>query len=306
MDGQDGPPDQQEKGEVSAPPGIPQGDNGRESRPATTEQLAEVQNEMNAFERSTVRLARMALLISLLAAFFVYLQWQEMNNQTEIAANAFQKSVVDSNQSDANTRQQLEIAKGQAKTAADALKASENSFLTTLNEMKRQSDAMKDAATATEKSADADVAANRAWMVPDGKVVNVIAPIEFYWKNVGKSPAVDIQYTAEYRPYLTAGPDFMSGCDNLLKNHGWITRAGNVLPDATLLIDLNGGLPDQWISPTGNLGTLQIHGCVWYIDVLTDKTRSTEFCYSAIKAPTQGQIFGLAPCYGPPRHLLFN
>jgi len=64
---------------VSLPPDVPQPVNQPNTKPATAEQLQDVQREMTGFERSTVRLAQIALGISILAAIFVCLQWWEMH-----------------------------------------------------------------------------------------------------------------------------------------------------------------------------------------------------------------------------------
>ena len=64
---------------MSLPPEVPQPVNGPNAQPTAEQQLAEVEHEMSGFERGTLRWARVAVLMSALAAGFVCLQWREMH-----------------------------------------------------------------------------------------------------------------------------------------------------------------------------------------------------------------------------------
>jgi hypothetical protein len=60
--------------------------------PATAQQLAKVEKEMSGFERSTLKWARTAVILSGVAAFFVCAQWWEMKRATD-DATATQQAV---------------------------------------------------------------------------------------------------------------------------------------------------------------------------------------------------------------------
>ena len=64
---------------MSLPPEIPQPENRPDAQPAPDTELQEVEREMTGFERSTLRWARVAVVMSGLAAIFVCLQWWEMH-----------------------------------------------------------------------------------------------------------------------------------------------------------------------------------------------------------------------------------
>lgn len=91
------------------------------TEPATAKQLKEVEKEMTGFEKSTLRWARTAVIMSGLAAAFVCLQWVEMckggNDTHELATQA-------KNQAD-RTKEVAEAAKKSADAAylsAEALR----------------------------------------------------------------------------------------------------------------------------------------------------------------------------------------
>src|SRR5579862_918095 len=64
----------QQEGEVSPTPVTP-----IPAEPATAEQLTVVEKQMTGFEQATLRWAKIAVLLSGLAAFFVCAQWYEMH-----------------------------------------------------------------------------------------------------------------------------------------------------------------------------------------------------------------------------------
>jgi hypothetical protein len=78
MHGQDHAPDETEAAQGSDAPVVPETRNANPAQPATADQLQEVEREMTGFERATLRWARVAVLMSGLAALFVCLQWYEM------------------------------------------------------------------------------------------------------------------------------------------------------------------------------------------------------------------------------------
>jgi hypothetical protein len=171
------------------------------------------------------------------------------------------------------------------------------------------------AADAAKESADAAIAASRAWIVPIQQTQGqkAAASINLYWKNAGKSPAVHISGTAEY---LTPFPGkFRAGCGQLGKT-GWKAQESMTLPEDTFSITLQ-NVPSDWKPPPNSVittkskvGMLGIHGCVWYTDVLSSRERTTEFCYMADRIvppiPENAPEVTIFPCLSPRDAFIFR
>jgi hypothetical protein len=152
---------------------------------------------------------------------------------------------------------------------------------------------MRKATVATEIAANAAVSASRAWMVPVGERKSNPATINFVWKNAGKSPAISVRATAEYATQEIR-PAFVMGCDALLKHHGWMTQQSILLENDPFEITLQNMPADYQKMPIPNSpNVVWIHGCVWYTDVLTNRTRTTEFCYTSLKFTPEAVV---TPC----------
>jgi hypothetical protein len=160
----------------------------------------------------------------------------------------------------------------------------------TLREIHTGSADTRRLATAAQVSADAEVSASRAWMVPTGevKVGGVGAPIILYWKNAGKSPAIHVRAKVEYTMDNPAA-NISRGCDHLVTQPGWSVTSALVLPDHPFDVTLL-GIPDEWKAAplTSHRNFLEAHGCVSYTDVVTNLNRTTEFCYTAMKYKPTG------------------
>jgi hypothetical protein len=185
-------------------------------------------------------------------------------------------------------------------------------------------------AQAAKESTDAEVATNRAWIVPtDGPQKNP-STVELYWKNAGKTPAVRVRGTAEYASQWPH--HFSDGCNTLaqtmvIKNTktgkgsvtasvpgeevrtvmaasgGWWVEQPYLLPDRSFQMTLE-EVPNDWNRPLigHQIHILLIHGCVWYTDALTNQERTTEFCYDASHSlsPVTGTVEStLIFCPGP-------
>jgi hypothetical protein len=168
----------------------------------------------------------------------------------------------------------------------------------------------KASADAAKESADAMVAASRAWMLPAGSEATG-SSIVLRWTNGGKSPAVHVRATAEYK--LREGASysatsstpifsktFKGGCDHL-RSSDWISGSPSMVTAGdSFEINPLQHIPLGWyqapskvppqlpsLGPkTVNLGIVRIlfiHGCVWYTDVLTNQERTTEFYYQATR-----------------------
>ena len=115
-------PSATEPQQVDAPP----------ATPATADQLAQVEEQMSSFERSTLRWARAAVIMSFLAAVFVCFQWWEMH-------------------SGAKDTHDLAVAAGNQATWTQRLAANTD---TESGHMKDLADRMKDQADRTKIEAD--------------------------------------------------------------------------------------------------------------------------------------------------------
>jgi hypothetical protein len=152
-----------------------------------------------------------------------------------------------------------------------------------LTEMKDATIAAKDSANAAKMSADAAISSSRAWIVPlnENQVLQSLSPINVFFKNVGKSPAVRVYAKAEYSTDVPS--KLTQGCEHLGEIK-WKTETPLLLPDGPAFEITFQNLPPAWIdnpSKPGSLNILESHGCVWYWDVVANLERTTEFCYMA-------------------------
>lgn len=137
-----------------------------------------------AESKRTTRIALWAFGAAVVAAFFVWLQYREMNSQTIIAAAAFQKAVGDSIASDANVREQLGIAKNQVAALQGQLELIKQNF----------------------------VADQRPWVslqninTPNG--VEVGSHVEFFQNlvNFGKTPALRVRFVEKIHKFCGTLP----------------------------------------------------------------------------------------------------
>lgn len=153
------------------------------TQPATEQQLREVEREMTGFERATLRWARVAVIMSGLAALFVCLQWWEMH-QGGIDTHALAESTGD-----------------MANAASDQADAAQQFSDTAEDINNRMSDAV-DKLQAAAENAKASIKATqdalrleqRAWVFVSAMelkplVLNDPFTIQFFVKNEGRTPA---------------------------------------------------------------------------------------------------------------------
>jgi hypothetical protein len=152
-------------------------------------------------------------------------------------------------------------------------RTAEQSSKDTLAQMKSQSQEMR-------RSADSVISANRAWIVPGTPPQNkrAIQEANLEWHNAGKTPAVAVFSTAEY--FVAEFPLRLRTCAEIeralkaLPLNTWQYQ-GFVAQDARYETGLANTPP--WNGPA----PLDIHGCVWYTDILSNTERTTEFFYTA-------------------------
>jgi hypothetical protein len=145
----------------------------------------------------------------------------------------------------------------------------------TLVQMKAQSQAMTE-------SADSVVSANRPWIVPDRPPQNkrFIQEANLEWHNAGKTPAVAVFSTLEYS--MSEFPHRLRTCSEMekaLKKRPLSTwqYQGFVAQDGRYEIGLSNVPAWEGQAP------INIHGCVWYTDILSNTERTTEFFYVAFQ-----------------------
>lgn len=144
----------------------------------------------------------------------------------------------------------------------------------TLVQMKGQSQTLQ-------RSVESVVATNRPWIVPGPPPQHkrVINEANLEWHNAGKTPAVSVFSSAEY--FIGPFPHHLRSCPELEKElrkkpvtewqyRGFVPQDG---PYETGLANT-----PKWDGPA----PLNIHGCVWYTDIVSNKERTTEFFYMAV------------------------
>jgi len=170
--------------------------------------------------RKTTKVAVGAFLAAVVAAFFVWVQWREMNNQTIIAAAAFQKAMADSIASDASVKEQLRIA-GEHSNAASALASA----------ARAQSDQAIAANRLNQEAMRGRIEFNK-WVVEPGPVEGSIRLVAT-WKNIGHSVAS-----------MNTGSD---------------TQRWRKMPEGEMHVTMSTGpTPDAFVVEPGSTGTIEM------------------------------------------------
>lgn len=256
---------------------MPEQSHPETTEPATGQQLANVEKEMTGFELATLRWAKVAVLLSGLAAIFVCAQWWEMHTGGQ-------------------DTHALAVAAG---TQADRTKD-------LADQMKLQADRTKDIAdqAAIQAKASKQLAQNaidtlrmgyRPWV--NAETANLMQPIvfppkerfflkvNFVLKNTGTSIATDGLALTEVEPDYTATmtKDFRKACDDTQRMKaairqgtpwatGFVLAPGNTLP-------LPVGMGSDIISNEQvSKGQFYVLGCVLYWDQFKIR-HHTKFCF---------------------------
>jgi hypothetical protein len=145
------------------------------------------------------------------------------------------------------------------------------------------------AANAAKESAEAEVAANRAWFIPSGYTASPITGnqirVEFDFLNAGKVPAFNIEDREETS--ITGNgtiPDFQKGCPT----KSYAEKMPFVLANGTFSAQRE--FPDWTAGKTIPNQILSIHGCVAYNDVLSNQRCVTEYYFEVFAAPPNHQF----------------
>jgi cell division protein FtsL len=181
--------DKQKSETAASPVKKPEAINPATTEPATAQQLADVEKEMTGFERATLGWAKVAVLMSGLAAIFVCAQWYEMHvggQDTHALAEAAKKqSDKMSNMSDAadKIRQAAQDMVVQDQRIAD-------------NAQRAMDASNKQSQASIQATRDAMRLDQRAWVSAEpatGVPTNEGSyTIQFPIKNTGKTPATNV------------------------------------------------------------------------------------------------------------------
>jgi hypothetical protein len=134
---------------------------------------------------------------------------------------------------------------------------------------------------ATKESADASVISVRAWVLTDGTELTgnrLDIPYILKFRNVGKTPARNILIAVEFKVQDSVRPEpVFTKCPNDPDS----AVIPYIRPDEPF--SDNRQLPhatteERRISLAGKPGTLYVHGCVSYFDLVSNQQRLTEFC----------------------------
>jgi hypothetical protein len=145
----------------------------------------------------------------------------------------------------------------------------------TLEQMRNQSQAMRD-------SANSEIASNRAWVVPDfpPQHKKTIQEANLEWHNAGKTPAISVFSWKEY--FVPVLPRQMRTCTAVV---GSVRKQPSNLRQYQAFVPEGGkyeiGLDN---TPAWNgQQPISIHGCIWYTDVSSNTEKSVEFFYGAFQ-----------------------
>lgn len=146
--------------------------------------------------------------------------------------------------------------------------------------------AMHEAAEASRVSADAAVAANRAWVAPIGAkltepldINNPVAAVNVTVENTGKEPAIDVAYlTTIEAEVLDKIQEFTHVCADLKPIRGQTT----LYPSNKFQVNINNAVkfvnkPNAIADILNGKQVLVVKGCVAYNTA--GKPRSTSFCF---------------------------
>jgi hypothetical protein len=178
VDDQSPPEENSEKPDAGLPPpDVAKPDDPPTASPATAEQLTEVEEQMSGFEKSTLRWAKTAVIMSGLAAIFVCAQWWEMH-----------KGGIDTKNLATAAGTQAAAASGFAKSASE-IDTKIGLVEWDFSRMARNSE---EAIRATQESMRLD---QRAWLgFGDAKFTISATDMSagFTARNVGKTPATKV------------------------------------------------------------------------------------------------------------------
>lgn len=262
---------------MSLPPEVPQPVDRPNAQPQSDDQRNEIEREMTGFERATLRWARVAVLMSGLAALFVCLQWWEMH-----------QGGVDTHDLAVHAKDQADKMKDMSDAADKIRQAAENMVIQdqriadnaqrALDASNRQS---KAASNATIKQFRED---QRAWVGLGNYVIENFDNKEPFrlllpWFNSGKTPAIDTQVAVSYA--ITDA--YMKGPPKDYRPN--FTTANAISPQGIYGSKMtNMAVPSQYDAILNGTKRFYVMGRFRYHDIYSPTIHTTTFClvYSEI------------------------
>lgn len=261
------------------------------AEPATAEQLTEVEKQMTGFEKATLRWAKIAVLLSGLAAAFVCAQWFEMHKGGEDthalaqAADTQAKKMIDMSAAADKIRQAAENMVVQDQRIADNAQVA-------LDASNRQSKASLDATIEISRLE------QRAWVGPTTMILKEMhAPdpinADVTIINSGKTPALDTR--VRYYLYVSDTViDIEKTSKSILAMSMGESTVSTLFPNQTNHLIAPTSSTDELAIQSVKAGRklLYLFAWVWYEDVF-HKSHETRFC---AQFRPNGQV--LSPCDG--------
>lgn len=134
----------------------------------------------------------------------------------------------------------------------------------------------------SKRSADSEVAANRAWIVPDfpPQHKRVIEEANLEWHNAGKTPAIAVSSWKEY--FTGEIPKTTRNCSEMER----VARAQPQVSRQYQAFVSEGGRYEIGLDqapPWTGQQPIYIHGCIWFTDISSNTEKSSEFFYIAFQ-----------------------
>jgi len=179
------------------PPNVSKSNDSQAASPATAQQLTEVEEQMSGFEKSTLRWAKTAVIMSALAALFVCAQWWEMHEGGIDTKNLADAAI--------KTEQSARTSSQAAKDFADTAVLINGGIGDAVKKLDDQAKATQKSATAAQRSAkvaeDTLIVSNRPWLDIQPQIagpftLNEQGEARFILlvetENIGHSPAIRV------------------------------------------------------------------------------------------------------------------
>jgi hypothetical protein len=244
---------------------------------------------MTGFERSTVRLAQVALGISILAAIFVCLQWWEMHSgatDTHTLAEAAKKQ-ADKMETMSGAAEKIRLA---AEGMVEQDKRIADNAQKSLDASNRQSKAALDASIASSRED------QRAWLGVGDETYSISesSPIESTANvsDTGKSPALDIfcriSGVTETKAYVLSDSDIVYPLDSPILKEGTLFPNQHFPLKASSKTQMAAEQQKLWFQNVQNGDWIQYFFCkVWYKDAFR-RDHWTHFCTEFVPSTKAG------------------
>jgi hypothetical protein len=268
-------------GEIKPKPDAP-----KAASPAPAQQVANIEREMTSFERSTLRWAKTAVVMSGLAAIFVCLQWWEMHTSGtdthNLAAASGNQATWTQHLAD-STKTQADRTKDLAdrmKDQADRTKDLAEQAKIQAQEAKIAADAARSAAQTANEGLHV---AQRAYLaVNDPQFDFASGNVTFSIENLGRIPSgtVDMQLFEED----LANPNLANSGQFRVTERHWAQSHLDTIPPGLLRTHYI-SIPDATSDGvTSGHQMIRFGGIISYGDGFSDTPKRVEkFCYASVR-----------------------